>query len=278
MKCTKCGHNISNKQAFCSVCGAEAPGLPHKKPFPFKIILCVALVFSVIVNILLILLSSFSSPQIEGKGFSSPEAAIMAYIEAFRKGDVDKVISTFAIESYIECFSLENYMREYNGVLIDNNILLPNSNAHTESINKFGRLYEVSRCVRLGYLDLIGVQYNTPYHLRNDNQSIEDLMEQLHASDFEKKLSQLKIGDILTKEYFDYDQDTYNRVINPMRSYLNVTDLCDVAIEFEIGGEEYYLFMLTANINGKWYNISTASPLWWVVEDTSGPSGGFQKR
>ena len=63
-----------------------------------------------------------------------------------------------------------------------------------------------------------------------------------------------------------------------MGSYLNVTDLCDVAIEFEIGGEEYYLFMLTANINGKWYNISTASPLWWVVEDTSGPSGGFQKR
>ena len=283
MNCTKCGHNITNKQTFCSACGAEVPKLPPKKPFPFKIVLCIALALSVIVNIVLFLLPSSSShqsfpQQIEGKGFSSPEAAITAYIEAFRNGDVDEMVSTFAIESYIECFNLEHYIKKYNGILIGNNILLPNSNAHTEGINKYGRLYEVSRYVRLDYLELIGIEYNNPYNLRNDDKGIEDLIRQLNASDLGKKLSQMKIGDTLTEEYFDYDKYTYNRQIDSMRSYLNVADLRDIAVELEIGGEEYYLFMLTANINGKWYNITTSSPLGRLVGDINSPSSGFLKR
>ena len=43
--------------------------------------------------------ASCGASQFEGNGFSSPEAAITAYAEAFRNGDVDEMIATFAIES-----------------------------------------------------------------------------------------------------------------------------------------------------------------------------------
>jgi len=40
--------------------------------------------------------------RIEGPGFDTPEAAAMAYLEGLKAGDLDQMISAFAIESYVE--------------------------------------------------------------------------------------------------------------------------------------------------------------------------------
>jgi hypothetical protein len=45
--------------------------------------------------------------RIEGSGFASGEDAVSAYLEAFKNGDIDGMISTFAIETHIENLDLE---------------------------------------------------------------------------------------------------------------------------------------------------------------------------
>ena len=40
----------------------------------------------------------------EGDGYSSPQEAAQAYIEAFASNDVEGIIKTFAIETYVQHF------------------------------------------------------------------------------------------------------------------------------------------------------------------------------
>ena len=40
--------------------------------------------------------------RLEGNGYDSPEDAVLAYIEALNRGDVGGMLSTFALESYVE--------------------------------------------------------------------------------------------------------------------------------------------------------------------------------
>ena len=40
--------------------------------------------------------------RFEGEGYESPEEAVAAYLEAMRNGDVAGMLSTFAIETYVE--------------------------------------------------------------------------------------------------------------------------------------------------------------------------------
>ena len=40
--------------------------------------------------------------KVEGRGYGSPEEAVLAYAEALQAGDVKKILKTFAIETYVE--------------------------------------------------------------------------------------------------------------------------------------------------------------------------------
>ena len=39
--------------------------------------------------------------RFEGEGYESPEEAVVAYLEALKKGDVEGMLATFAIETYV---------------------------------------------------------------------------------------------------------------------------------------------------------------------------------
>ena len=299
MKCMQCGHFIAKKQAFCGACGAPAPERPPKKAFPIKIVLCIALALSVVANIVLLLSPSLfaqqtpppqldggdsSAPEatphlLEGDGFSSPEAAIIAYVEAFKSGDVDKMISTYAVESYVECFDLEDFWRKtLTFYQTGAGVILPNNGTYKPQLNKYSRLSILNSEMRYGYFALIGFDASKPVRIYRDTQEeqIADLMTELTASGFEEKLSRIKIGKILTTSDFNYNKEAYDGVLQSY-SYLKFDDLQDIAIEIEFDGEEYYLFMLTAKINGKWYNITTASPLAFS-QGLDSLSGGILKR
>lgn len=278
MKCTQCGCKVTRKQQFCSSCGAEAPEFPSKKPFPIKIALCITLVLSLLLNIVLLCTQEKSS-WFEGKGFSSPEAAITAYAKAFKKGDIDKMISTFAVESYVEYFDLEEHMALVGYYQFYNTeVGLPNDSSYKEQINCYSRTTYITQQIKNGYFTLTGVDNSKSLQSFNRNTKeadIDQLIQQLEHPQFDKKLSRIKIGDALTKDDFATNKNYSSMLKN--YPYLDVDELCDVAIEIEFDGEQYYLFMLTARINGKWYNISFVSPL-GIANGMSTTSGGFMKQ
>lgn len=278
MKCMQCGHNVTRKQSFCSTCGAVAPDFPPKKPFPLKLVLCIALGISLVVNIILLCMPKTFS-QIEGKGFSSPEAAITAYAEAFRNGNIDEMISTFAVESYVDCFDLEEHMALVGCYQFYNTeVGLPNDSNYREQINYYSRTAYITQQIKNGYFTLTGVDNSKSLQAftRDTKETdIDQIIQQLEYPQFDKKLSRIKIGDVLTKNDFK-SNEKHSQMLNTY-PHLDVDELCDVAIEIEFDGEQYYLFMLTAKINGKWYNISFVSPL-GLLNGLNSFSGGFMKQ
>lgn len=224
-----------------------------------------------------------SSYKIEGNGFSSPEAAITAYAKALQNGNMDEMIATYAIESYVEHFDLENYLRKYPSIILNSDIAIQaqNSNEFASEVSKYTQLAIVTKEIKRAYCNLVGLDANTTYTVLNDEQALANLVNQLAAPDFKKDLSEMKIGKVLTRDDFTfiYVEEGYDRQLNEMLSYLSVSELCDVALEIDFAGEEYYLFMRTAKIDGKWYNITTSSMLvFYVLENENVTTTVFHKR
>ena len=63
-------------------------------------------------------LSQSTAIKLEGSGFHTPEEAVLAYLEGLNRGDATEMLSTFAIESYVDNMDAENYLsraRSYGG-------------------------------------------------------------------------------------------------------------------------------------------------------------------
>lgn len=284
MHCPQCGKEFSKNAAFCDSCGASLPKRKEKKPFPIKIVLCVLLAVSLLLNLFFLIRPLFQKTQVrfEGKGFDTPEEAITAYAEAFRDGDVDKMISTFAIESYVENFDQQKYI-ERIAVHTSADQPLTNDTTTGEAINCYARVSRVSGYIRNGYYVLLGLDATEVVTFSNKDTRKEDIaafLESMEDSKFSKQLSRIEIGDVLTADDFDlnFDPPDYYEVnLEKSLAHLDVSDIKDLAIEIEMNGEDYYLFMCTAKINGKWYNISIPSSL-GTFNGATINTGGFIKQ
>ena len=51
-----------------------------------------------------------SSGRLEGKGFASAEEAVAAYLQAMKENDVAGMLSTFAIETYVDNLDARAYL------------------------------------------------------------------------------------------------------------------------------------------------------------------------
>lgn len=65
-----------------------------KKPIVFLLILALACSF--------LPFAAAESGRLDGAGYDTPEEALLAYIDALNRGDVGGMLSTFALESYVE--------------------------------------------------------------------------------------------------------------------------------------------------------------------------------
>ncbi len=95
--------------------------------------------------LLIVATSGVAAKKFEGDGFDSPEAAVMAYVEAFIAGDVTAMLSTFAIESYIDNTDRVALLERIRGVSLRELHMIPLANddiRELEIANRYGLLAE----------------------------------------------------------------------------------------------------------------------------------------
>ncbi|MDO4323259.1 MAG: hypothetical protein Q4C61_12100 [Lachnospiraceae bacterium] len=103
--------------------------------------------------------------QMEGDGYNSSKAALEAYICAMKAGDIDEMLSVFAIETYAAHYNLEQTIEKTGTYTAQN--LLPPTNELAKQLNIELRRKEVMEEIRKAYLfwpiEVGG--YSNPYEI-----------------------------------------------------------------------------------------------------------------
>ena len=244
--------------------------LPAIAAFLLGILLCVALVAGMTFGGLVKfnLQTSAGSEMIEGTGYDSPEAAATAYLEAMKAGDVDAMLSTFAVESYVDHYSLaSNILR--TSAFVSNYAYTDKGVIDTEDSLKS----ELNIGIREG--DLLGdiwcqYVYNTLDENSEAGQAISEMKayQVTDAGEAQSVILALQ-GEGMDFSTLEVGAPVYGEVIND--SFLTSQSLWNMykssayvygaeaykslGMTFTVDGKEGLLFMDTVKYGGKWYNL-----------------------
>lgn len=210
-------------------------------------------------------LSKKEDIMIEGGGYESPEENIKAYIAALNKGDVDEVLSTFAIESFVDNFDTRAEIERFT-------VFMPDA--------PFNKAYELSdgsdfdRDIRIKVRQAAIIRrfYSmisqlTVHHdgctISLEGEEVDVFMNNINESDFLNAWKNMKYIEMISPEKICdvyYSEPNQNNIELQRKIYC-CEDIEDVCALVEIGGEEYYQFAQCGKYNGRWYIIDCAGNL-----------------
>lgn len=229
------------------------------------------------------------SATIEGPGFDTPEEAIIAYVEAMKSGDVNQMLSTFAIETYVDNYDVKAAVEKAGGYSSATIPPFLSIDAYTRYINICMReryLTELLLSQYFYFADML--DYYRAISLTGDCQgygSPENFFDALQDEDWMDTLADMKYGDVKTAEDLrnllaeDYFSESGQNSTDKTMKVLGCDELVPLAIEVEFDGKEYYLSMDVICYNGRWYNYVPGGTIaWFIKTDVNALADGFIER
>lgn len=212
--------------------------------------------------------------KIEGEGFSTPEEAVIAYLEAFRAGDVDKMLATFAVETYVENFDF-NYMLENTGSYNFSNEeqVVPTSNEFTKEINCFRRSSLLTQEMFMQYLYVTNFENNCQAYkevipimsekIYSDEEN--EWLERFNSPKASSVLNSIQICNFLSAEelkerfYFTSFARNYDAILthgnaSKKQSRYRMDEIEELCIEISVDNKRYMVCMELYRYGKKWYN------------------------
>ncbi len=213
----------------------------------------------------------------ECSGFKSPEEAVCAYVDYLKNGDVNGMISTFAVESYAGHYNLENecdrdkmsYLQQLYGRL-----LLPGNDEFSNRLNIESRKNQLTKYIRKQYVQklleadnsgMITPNLYTGLKISDESDgkmTIEELMQFLECDPGFDRIKKVKVISPSDLKKYDSRFDDIEYFTNKIEDYnknndkvWNTDGIEHVIVQFSIDDEKYYLFMTTGCYDGKWYNL-----------------------
>lgn len=220
---------------------------------------------------------------VEGKGFDTPEEALIAYAEALKEGDVNKILSTFAIETHLANYDLEEQIDRVRAYSTGNEYLFSDLDPYTHEANLIRRQYLIARNLDFMYLNYaLGEKYTGQVITisgSGDYTSASKLLRELEQDDWMEILADMEIGDILDYRDFDIEKDlwknTEKKVLRPKEEVLGCDELACLGLEITLDGDDYCLLMEIACYDGKWYNCNLGGGALGALAGVSPTSGGI---
>ncbi|MBO6007797.1 MAG: hypothetical protein J6P78_04445 [Lachnospiraceae bacterium] len=204
--------------------------------------------------------------KLEGDGYETPEEAVTAYAEYLQAGDFDGILSTFAMESFEENYSVEEFydrIRAFSpGIATSGQqlVMLGNDSVLTSSVNLENRRAYISSSVFRQMIVPMAAQVDDEElastltsgitFIIDDDDDLETLMEFLNS---DPKFENIEIGDFLDKSDFDFDFGKALKEYNKYKKKSWGGDIENICMELEIDGDDYILFMTCVCYDDKWY-------------------------
>jgi hypothetical protein len=205
------------------------------------------------------------STRIEGPGFASAAGAVIAYLDALREADLYGMISTFAIESYVENFDLEaNIVRL--GVFLPFGVLsgghLPPTNHFMTSVAMQTRQARVTQQIMFQYATLFFphlIGENTSLDEDNTQRDAQRIVSELadpahiDALMSMRFLSFVSLENVDSQVFQNYISESNQENIRRDLDILGAQRHETVIARVEIGNEVYLLFYEVVAYGNNWF-------------------------
>ena len=269
--CRKCGAPIGEGSAFCSSCGTKIKEKP-KRSAAGIIFLFVGIIVGAAAATALVLLINKSKDagvvKIEGSGYDSPEDAVTAYVEYLKAGDMDGIISTFAVESYMEHYDPKAYYEfttsyfPYIASGTQMNAMVLGDSELSGRLNAENRRAYITSWIYKQYMGAVlsdesneeikdQIDGGRPIRIPDDMES-DELMDFLEC---DPKFDDLEIDDFVpVSDYYKGAEEIAEKYDERKEKQWDADGVENICLELEIGREDYVLFMTVVRYGDKWYN------------------------
>ena len=204
---------------------------------------------------------SFSG-KMEGDGFDTPEEAASAYINGLKNMDINQIISTYAVETYVENYSLEKNISRLKGYSL-NIGYIPDISDFSIRLNTEKRRADIVKDIRYQYLILTDseIPYDGSFLLFDNNNydSPEDFVNSIFATDDNLYFTELVFdGTFIIPEALSdsFATEATKKVIQTNIDMINADDIKSVAAYLKCTGRDFILTMDTARYEDKWYVLN----------------------
>lgn len=197
-------------------------------------------------------------PVIESAGFDSPQMAVEAYLEGLKAGDLDRMMSAFAVESYVEHYNLQAYLEQMGSYrFLEQEISLPVADGLSRSMDIQSRMKEAASqsagqfaavCILNGnYYGNMPIPETQP----GSADYVQEMANIIDAADMDS----MKILGYIPPEKLSkgYGSDDSRKTRAGQAEICGADKQESCAVAFEIGGNKYIICPDTVEYNGKWY-------------------------
>lgn len=273
MICNNCGKEIKDGAQFCNYCGTQFATDQRKKAQKKKGSFLLGLISGIIAIALIgggLYLSgviSFTktashsitqSQKLESDGFTSPEKAVEEYLNAFKNKDLNKMISCFAIESYVETYDAQAAIESMKLFQpMNSSFQWPDLGALSQEMNIKRRESGIFSTISNQYIELCTNADSdstiTGYRL-NDYSDYYEFLSDFVSDRKEALLSSIKFNNefVSWNEIADTDRDKY--IESREKSlFFDGAKIEPVFAKFYIDNQSFVLAIDTVQYNGKWY-------------------------
>ena len=277
MICSKCGKEIKDGAQFCNYCGTQF-ATDQRKKAPKKKgsfllglisgIIAIALIGSILFLSGVISFTKTANPgitqssKLESDGFTSPEKTVEGYLNAFKYKDLNKMISCFAIESYVETYDAQAAIESMKLFLpMNSSSQWPDLGELSQEMNIKRRESDVFSTISNQYIELCtnaDSDSSVIGYKLNDYSDYYEFLSDFVSDRKETLLSSIKFNNefVSWNEIVDIDKDQYIES-KEKTLYFNEAAIEPVFARFYIDEQSFLLAMDTVQYNGKWFLLSS---------------------
>lgn len=201
------------------------------------------------------------SGSLEGAGFDSPEEAATAYLEAMQNGDAMGMLSTFAIETYVDNMDVQaslERMKAFNHSML----LLLADGAYLHDVLVGARYGEISNDLYMQYLFYECGWEGSTIPLTEEG-AVEAFLSNENLGAFPALLQGLEFVEFVDPTALSerYASQGIQESLEKLENGYGCDELTDVAMRLTDGGAEYYQFLQCARYGERWYVFSLTGSL-----------------
>lgn len=213
----------------------------------------------------------------EGPGWETPEAAVEMYLEGLREQDIAKMISAYAVETYVDHFDLQALLTRIGAYTTGMSPRLPNANPLLRDINVEARKNEIMQSIVLQLSAICTPEWDflTPTTFDRDHIDeetaafVEALGDAYNAVDYGALKILYFVPPESISEHYASEKNQENLRANgapygadEVRSVIGVFTLgdmvCALCCDTMRYGEDWFLFRANGNI-GALIGLTSAS-------------------